>query len=387
MSRIALTPQPRVRVVALISVAVSVAVAVGLVGARGSRADATEGDGIVPTATVTSRTMAVTSQVDGTVQRAARYEVRFGDSWVASSSDVPDVSAGGSSGAASTVGVGAATTASAATLTSIAVLGTPVATGTVLYAASGEPFVAVLAGSAPIDGVFWRDLTTGVDDGADVRVLEEALATLGYGDDLTVDETFTSVTAAAVERWEIDLGRLEPDGVVALGDLVVVPEPGEVVSRLVQPGVALRTGSAVLTIASTTRVVGAAVEAARIAEWPAGASVTLAWSDGRSTAAHVVATARDVVDGVVDLVIDLDAQAPGRATGTPVTVVRTAEQRDGALTVPVAAIVEGEAGRPSVVALDGAVRRRVHVTVGVVSGGWVEVSGDLVAGEHVVLPG
>ena len=274
-----------------------------------------------------------------------------------------------------------------ATLTSIAALGTAVATGTVLYTASGEPIVAVQAESARPDGVFWRDLAIGVDDGTDVRLLEESLATLGYGDDLTVDETFAPVTAAAVEQWERDLGRLDPDGVVVLGDLVVVAEPSEVVARLAQPGAALRTGSAVLTIASTTQVVSAAVDAARIPEWPTGASVTLAWSDGDSTAGHVAAMGRDVTEGMVVLTVDLDVEAPGRATGTPVTVARTTEQRDGVLTVPVAAIVAGEAGRPSVVVLDGDVRRQVPVAVGVVSGGWVEVSGDLVAGEQVVQPG
>lgn len=386
MSRIALPRQPRLRVVAVTSLAVVVVVAGGLAGARESRADATDGDLMVPTATVTSRTMAVTSEADGTVQRAARYEVTVGDSAVAPTDGVvtgpvPQVATG------PTVTAGPTSEAPAVTLTSIAALGTAVATGTVLYGAAGEPVVALQADPVRVDGVFWRDLATGVDDGADVRLLEESLVTLGYGDDLTVDETFTSVTAAAVERWEADLGRRDPDGVVDVGDVVVVPEVSEVVAHLVTPGGALRTGGAVLVIASATQVVRAPVEAPRIAEWSVGAPVTLAWSDGRSTAAHVVDVGRDVIDGEVELTVDLDAETSGRATGTRVTVVRTADRRDGALTVPVAAIEAGEAGEPGVVVLDGAVRRQVPVAVGVVSDGWVEVSGDLVAGEHVVLPG
>jgi len=276
---------------------------------------------------------------------------------------------------------GAASSTPTATLTALAELGTAVTTGTVLYAADGEPVVAIRT-----DVAIWRDLELGVDDGADVRALEELLTALGYGDGLTVDDAFTSVTAAAVEHWEADLGRLEPDGVVALGDLVVVPDASEVTARLLQPGDAVRSGAAVLTIASSVQVVGAEVDAEDVADWPAGAAVTVAWSDGATTAAHVVATGRDVVDGRVTLTVGFDVEAPGRATGTPVTVVRAADQREGVLTVPVAAIVADATGRPSVV-LDGEVRRQVSVSVGGVADGWVEVSGELVPGDRVVLPG
>ncbi len=459
------------RVVAVVSAVLVVAVAVGPVAARASRADAVT-DAAAPTATVTSRSMAVTSEVDGTVRRAARYEVAFGASQVALASDASaGGSAGGSTGAAAAAWSDAGATtvalvmdrgltrrwtragpdagpdawtrrrtrpeptvtrtgpdadgqaahrverrrrrprrapcptrrgpavrdrctrvrrstaaAPAVTLTSIAALGTVVETGTVLYAAAGEPVVAVRADPGS-GAVFWRDLAIGVDDGADVRTLEEALALLGYGDGLTVDETFTSVTAAAVERWERDLGRLDPDGVVGLGDLVVVLDASEVDARLVELGATLKTGTTVLTLASVGQVVTARVDAARLPEWPVGGPVTLEWSDGAPTAAHVVATGRDVVDATVEVVVGIDAEAPGRTTGTPVTVVRTADQRDGALTVPVAAIVQGQDGRPSVVVLDGDDRRQVPVAVGVVSGGWVEVSGDLAVGELVVMPG
>ena len=554
MSRRALVLDPRRRVVALTSAAVVVVVTLGLVGARGSRAVAADPAVAVPTATVTTRTMAVTSTVDGTVQRAARYAVTFGDTRVAALAATPDASAGsaggGAAGASTSATVGAATVTSAtvtsaaatsavataqapgsvesgvmalgsagsgstsfgtaelvsyvtalpvdvttpradptvtpteaptptptdaptttptdapttdptadptptptvsptplpatkpgtapstgtppassvpsdpsasprsgtvptgstsagslptssplpqstgqpatgaasttpaATLTALADLGTSVTTGTVLYAANGEPVVAVAA-----DVVFWRDLEVGVGDGVDVRALEELLVALGYGDGLTVDDAFTSVTAAAVERWEMDLGRLDPDGVVTLGDLVAVPDASEVTARLLQPGDAVRSGTAVLTLASSAQVVGAEVAAEDVAAWSAGAPVTVAWSDGGRTAAHVVATGRDVVDGRVTLTVGFDVEVSGRTSGTPVTVVRTAAQRDSALTVPVAAVVADEAGRPTVVVLDGEVRRQVSVAVGVVVDGWVEVSGELAAGDSVVLPG
>ena len=69
------------------------------------------------------------------------------------------------------------------------------------------------------------------------------------------------------------------------------------------------------------------------------------------------------------------------------TVVRTADQRASVLTAPVAAIVADAVGHPSVVVVDGAARRQVPVSVDVVVDGWVEVSGDIVAGDRVALPG
>ncbi|NIR34535.1 MAG: peptidoglycan-binding protein, partial [Actinobacteria bacterium] len=54
-----------------------------------------------------------------------------------------------------------------------------------------------------------------VDEGPDVRQLEQALVDLGYDPDgaLTVDEDFTGFTATVVERWQEDVG-IEEDGIV-----------------------------------------------------------------------------------------------------------------------------------------------------------------------------
>lgn len=270
----------------------------------------------------------------------------------------------------------------AATLTKVAGLGTRVKAGTVLYAADGQPVVALLG-----DSVFWRDLEVGVADGEDVRVLEENLAAMGYGGGLTVDSSFTSVTASAVERWQADLGLSDPNGAVTLGAVVVVGSATEVSAQLSQMGDALRTGGGVLTLSSVAQIVAARVTADAVTAWRSGTAVTLTWSDGTTAAAKVASMGRDVVDGTVAITVVSDRAGAARVSGTPVTVSLTIRKAERALAVPVAAIRSGKAGGSAVLVLDGSTQREIAVTTGIVADGWVEVSGGLVEGQEVVLPG
>ncbi len=270
----------------------------------------------------------------------------------------------------------------AATLTKVAGLGTRVKAGTVLYAADGQPVVALLG-----DSVFWRDLGVGVGDGEDVRVLEENLAAMGYGGGLTVDSSFTSVTASAVERWQADLGLSDPNGSVTLGAVVAVGSATEVSAQVAQVGDALRTGGVVLTLSSLAQIVAAQVTADAVTAWEPGTAVTLTWSDGTTAAAKVVSMGRDVVDGAVAITVASHKAGAARVSGTPVTVSLTIRKAERALAVPVAAIRAGKAGGSAVLVLDGSNEREVAVTTGIVAGGWVEVSGGLVEGQEVVLPG
>lgn len=270
----------------------------------------------------------------------------------------------------------------AATLTGAIPLGASVTAGTVLYAANGEPVVALLG-----EAVFWRDLQVGVADGNDVLVLETNLRAMGYGAALTVDTTYTSATASAVERWEDNLGRSDPDGTVALGDVVVVGSATQVSAQLVQPGDTLRAGAGVLTLSSTEQIVAGHVSARDVTAWAPGTAVTLRWSDGATAAATIASTGRDVVDGTVAFAASSAGAAPGRVSGTAVTVSLTTQGPVDALAVPVSAIRSGQGGRATVMLLDGTTEREVAVTTGIVAGGWVEVSGSLAAGQQVVLPG
>jgi hypothetical protein len=50
----------------------------------------------------------------------------------------------------------------------------------------------------------------------------------------------TADTDVAVEAWETDLGRADPDGVVKIGDVVFLTEPGDVLGHEASVGVSKR---------------------------------------------------------------------------------------------------------------------------------------------------
>jgi membrane fusion protein, multidrug efflux system len=272
-----------------------------------------------------------------------------------------------------------------AILTSLLDVGASVDRGTVLYAADQEPVVALI-GDLPA----WRTLERGVDDGADVRQLEENLVALGYGDRLDVDETFTADTAAAVEAWETDLGRAAPDGVVTIGDVVFLTEPGDVLGHEASVGDTLQAGSPVLTVGSEQRIVVADVDATEAGGWAAGSTVELEWADGTVTEGTVLGTGSDVTDGQVELTVAVgtgDSGVGDRRSGAEATVTLVDARRHGVIAVPVAAIVD-DGGSPAVrVAQADGPDQIVPVDTGLVADAWIEITAGLDGGEEVRLPG
>lgn len=147
---------------------------------------------------------------------------------------------------AATLQSGTAATVSATargTVTANSDAGERIELGTTIANIDGKPVVA-LYGSVPQ----FRELAVGIDDGADVRQLEENLVALGYdpGETVTVDQTYTASTGDMVERWETDLGIEDPDTVVSAGQIAFVSGPSEITSRTtvgsqVSPGQPLAT--------------------------------------------------------------------------------------------------------------------------------------------------
>jgi hypothetical protein len=252
----------------------------------------------------------------------------------------------------------------------------------VLYTADDQPVVSLI-GDLPA----WRTLEVGIDDGADVRQLEENLVALGYGSGVEVDRSFTTATAAAVEASETDLGRSRPDGVVAIGDVVFVSAPGDVLRHEASVGDTLEPGSPVLAVGADQRVVVAAVDATEAGGWTAGSVVDLEWADGITARGTVFGTGRDATDGQVDLVVAVDgAAAGGRRSGAEATISLVDARRDGALAVPVAAIVDDDGAAAVRLARDTG-DDVVRVDTGLVAGGWVEITAGLEEGDEVRLPG
>jgi membrane fusion protein, multidrug efflux system len=275
--------------------------------------------------------------------------------------------------------------APSAILTSVLDVGATVDRGTVLYTADDEPVVALI-GEVPA----WRTLEQGVDDGVDVRRLEQNLVALGYGDDLDVDDSFTAETAAAVEAWETDLGRTTPDGVVSLGEVVFLSEPGDVLGHEASVGDTLEPGSPVMTIGSEQRLVVADVDATEAGGWTPGSTVELEWADGTTTEGTVLGTGREVTDGEVELTVAVGAGQSGggeRRSGAEATVTLVDARRNGVLAVPVSAIID-DGGSPAVrVARPDGLDEVVRVETGLVADGWIEITAGLDGGEEIRLPG
>ena len=104
---------------------------------------------------------------------------------------------------------------SAGVVTSVEIApGQQVADGDVLFAVDLRP-VVVAAGATPA----FRGMGP-LDEGEDVRQLQELLSILGFFDGQP-DGAFGSGTTAAVKAWQKSLG-IAVDGIVRLGDLVFV---------------------------------------------------------------------------------------------------------------------------------------------------------------------
>jgi peptidoglycan hydrolase-like protein with peptidoglycan-binding domain len=121
------------------------------------------------------------------------------------------------------------------TVTALPKVGDTIRRGEQLYELGNEP-VLLMYGAVPA----YRDLAEGVEEGPDVAQLEANLAALGY-EPGTVDEEFTSSTAAAVSAWQEDIG-LETTGEVELGRVAFLPGPRRVTEVDATLGEAIGSG-------------------------------------------------------------------------------------------------------------------------------------------------
>ncbi|MGW2048962.1 peptidoglycan-binding protein [Streptomyces sp. NPDC001858] len=220
--------------------------------------------------------------------------------------------------------------------------------------------------------------------GMDVMQFETNLAALGYTG-FTVDERFTSGTAAAVKRWQKSLGLAE-SGTVGVGD--VIYSAGKV--RIGSAGA--RLGSAVgentLTYTGTARKVSVDASAADASWAVRGSAVTVELPDGTSVQGKVASVGKQATTpeggegggsgqpATIPVTITMaDQQAIGRLESGPVTVEYVGHEVKDVLAVPVAALVALAEGGHGLETADG---RFVAVRTGLFADGNVEVSGPTV---------
>ncbi|GAB7046513.1 HlyD family efflux transporter periplasmic adaptor subunit [Catenuloplanes indicus] len=267
-------------------------------------------------------------------------------------------------------------------LTELPAPGTVITLGKPLYAVDNAP-VVLLRGRKPA----WRDFRIGMDDGPDVRQLEESLRTLGLLHHAP-DNEFGWPTADALEKWR-DAATLPLDTIMfAEEDLRV----GTVTAR---PGDRVAPGTPLFEATGTTRVVDADVPLADQRLAVTGTEVGLALPGGRTSKGRIssVGTPTERPDAkktIIPVVVTLaDPAAAGDLQQASVTVDLPSEHRTDVLSVPVGALLAIDPQRfgVEVVGADGATRT-VPVTTGLFAAGRVEISGDgIAAGQRVVVPG
>ncbi|WP_239334907.1 peptidoglycan-binding protein [Frankia sp. CiP3] len=271
----------------------------------------------------------------------------------------------------------------AGTLTWLPNVGDTVDRGHALLRADEQP-VVLLIGDLPM----YRPLALDTV-GNDVRQFETNLQALGYTG-FTVDQRYTAETAAAVKRWQRDLGRPQT-GTVDVAAVIYLPGPVRIASRVARLGAA-STGQ-LLTYTGTTKVVTAQVPAQNTA-WavkgatvdivpPAGAAVPGVVADistqvntqpgGDDANAPAGGGAQQATLAVTVTIANQDAlNGLDRA---PVKVRHVLERRENVLTVPVIAVLAPIEGGYALEIVDGDRSRVLPVRTGLFADGQVEVSG------------
>ncbi|WP_109507816.1 peptidoglycan-binding protein [Nocardioides speluncae] len=252
--------------------------------------------------------------------------------------------------------------------------------------------VLLLTGSLPL----WRELAWGVDDGADVKQLEQNLEALGY-DPGTVDETFTEWTHEAVQDLQEDKG-LEETGKVSAEQFLVLPHGIRVGAPTASIGTQLQPGTQLYAATSTHRAVTVDLDPASESLAKVGAKATVTLPDGSTTKATITsvgtvatATGGDESEGedpsaesTIPVTLELaDSKAVQGLTAAPVTVDLTRDTRKDVVTVPVTALVALAEGGYGVQKVDGGL---TAVEPGLYASGFVEIKSGLEAGDEVVVP-
>jgi hypothetical protein len=290
------------------------------------------------------------------------------------------------------LGFGATTMTSSkvtGTVTNLPSVGGTVIRGQALYEVDDYP-VALMYGSLPA----YRELKDGVE-GADVEQFEANLAALGYTG-FTVDEDFTSSTAAAVKRWQRDRD-LAKTGVVDLGSVVFAPGKVRVDSIAVDEGAATAPGQEVLTFTGTSKAVTVELDTDEQRLAQKGRKVTVELPDGK-TVTGVISDVTTVVkpaeepdqedETKVEVTVDLPGKKAQKQSApfelASVNVTFTVDERKNVLTVPVAALVALQEGGFGLEVVTGRTSTYVPVKTGLFADGKVEVSGEGISSGTVV---
>lgn len=281
--------------------------------------------------------------------------------------------------------------ASGGTLTWLPEPGTVIGRGGRLFELDGRRHPLLFLGIRPL----WRTLEEGMSDGLDVKAIETNLKALGHAPSgMTVDRHWDAKTTQAVKRWEKATGQTR-DGVIELGDVIVLPSPIRVREATATVGGMVGPGAPLLAATSVTKVVTVELSATDRDRLAVGDPVAIELPDDTvidgtvRTIGRVATVDEQGGSATIPVTIALDdPTAAADLDQAPVTVRATTESHPDVLVVPVDALVALLEGGYAVelVGDDGA-RRYVAVTLGIFDANRVEIAGaGLEAGDRVVVP-
>jgi multidrug efflux pump subunit AcrA (membrane-fusion protein) len=273
----------------------------------------------------------------------------------------------------------------AGTITDLPDVGQIVSSGQVLAEIDGEP-VVLLYGARPA----WRALGPGVEDGEDIRQLEEALVALGYADPtvFTPDDEWTSATTRAVKHLQYTLGLAE-DGRLDLGEVVFAPSATIRIAEVeATPGVSAE--GVVLGVTAEEQIVTTTLEAADIDFLAVDDEVEVELASGEVLPGRVseIGAAESGESGVT-LPVEVVVEGLSAPDGLPVEVQVPIVEATNALSVPVEALLALAEGGYAVEVRDVSSptgTRLVRVDPGAFADGRVEIAGDIAEGDEVVVP-
>ncbi len=291
-----------------------------------------------------------------------------------------------------------------ATIDRQAAAGVAVTSGTPLYWSNGLPVIAI-EGDATATPVLSRDLSDGVSDGADVKLFEQALDSLGFTADetMTVDDHFDSATATASSAWLASLGVVADPAsiVIPAGTFAVVPAGLSVGTASVADGAVLEGDSVVMSLTAPSRRV---TTTAPIGDdtFALGATIDVEFPDGTVQPGTVVEVGNvatntngapgDTPSVTITIGVDDIPASVDSFVEIPVTLRVVSADVPQAIVVPVSALVALKEGGYAVEVVTGKQAdgtnqtKLVGVTPGLFTNGFVQVDGDLTADTDVVVP-
>ncbi|WP_181772504.1 efflux RND transporter periplasmic adaptor subunit [Amycolatopsis pittospori] len=271
--------------------------------------------------------------------------------------------------------------------------------GDVLYTAGDDP-VPLLCGARP----GYRALSYG-DEGWDVQQLNKNLVDLGYATTSQLDpneDDFTYQTYKALKELQEKIGADET-GKLKLGEAVFLPGASRVSKVVAKLGTRAVPGTPVFEATSTGRQVTVELNAAQQSAVKVGDKVQITLPDNKITlgkvarigtvansAAEEQATGGGSANATIPVYVSLDKpEDAGTLDQAPVQVEITTDGVDKALIVPVTSLTGQAGGGYAVERVDAqGAHRIVPVKLGLFDNakGLVQVTGELKAGDRVVVP-